>query len=128
MIVRRLKPSDIPALEAMAAASGFPYPDLRGPLIEAVMVVADAETDRPLMAFAAKRILEGYLYAGEFKRPLAKLHAINLLHQAMPEVLRAKGYDEINAFLPLRICARFKQRLVKLFRWSENWPSLARRF
>jgi hypothetical protein len=128
MIVRHLKPSDIPILNAMAKASGYPYPDLDSQLIEAVLVVADAETDQPLMACAAQRILEMYLYSGTFRRPLAKLHAIKLIHEAMPEMLRARGYNEANAFLPPGICVKFKSRLSKMFGWSENWASVARRF
>lgn len=128
MIVRPMKRSDIPILKSMAAASGFPYPDLDSPLIESVLVVADPETDRPMMACAAQRIIELYLFVGEFKRPIAKMHAIKMLHEAMPEVLRKRGYAEVNAFVPLRICGRFKQKLIKLFGWGENIPSLYRRF
>lgn len=121
-----MRPSDIPALEAMATASGFPYPDLNDAMIEAVMVILDEE-DRPVMACAAKRILELYLYCGDL-RPHAKLSAVRAFHQEMPEMLRAKGYNEVNAFIPDTVAAGFKRKLVKMFGWCENIPSLFWRF
>lgn len=119
-------PADIPALEAMALASGFPYPDLADPLIEIVMVVVDEE-DRPVMACAAKRIVELYLYCGEF-RPHAKLNAVRALHEAMPPVLKDFGYDEANAFIPAATPCGFKRKLTRMFGWCENIPSMFRRF
>ena len=127
MTVRQLRLSDIPILQEMAERSGFPYPDLNTEPLELVHVVVDDE-DRPLMACAAKRILELYLWSGEFERPLAKVHALRLLHDTMSQMFRAKGYREANVFLPPVLASRFARRLEKTFGWVKNWPSWAKHF
>lgn len=126
MTVRRYRPSDLPALQKMAEASGFPYPDPASPRIEACLVVVDDE-DRPVMAFAAQRIVEGYLWCGEIERPHAKIHALRLLHEAAGAVLNGRGYDSVEAFLPPSIAQRFARRLERTFGWRPNWPSWTRR-
>lgn len=122
MRTRALKNSDIPALRAMAEASGFPYPDLSAARLEAVVVVVDEE-DRPLMACAAERLVQLYLWSGAFERPHAKVYALRLLHEAMAEELRRKGYTSAEAFLPPTLAKRFARRLEKMFGWAKNWES-----
>lgn len=122
MHVRTLKESDIPGLRAMAEASGFPYPDLSAARLEAVMVVVD-DDDRPVMACAAERLVQLYLYCGEFQRPHAKVFALRLLHEAMAAELRRKGYTSAEAFIPPALAKRFARRLEKMFDWRPNWPS-----
>ena len=125
MHVRGLKISDIPILRQMAEASGFPYPD---PLkLEAIRVVADDE-DRPIMAAGAERLIQAYLWCGDFQRPHAKVFAMRLLQDEMIAALKAKGYDSIEAFIPPTLAKRFARRLVKTFGWKPNWPSWERRF
>ena len=125
MHVRGLKISDIPILRQMAEASEFPYPD---PLkLEAIRVVADDE-DRPIMAAGAERLIQAYLWCGDFQRPHAKVFAMRLLQDEMIAVLKAKGYDSIEAFIPPTLAKRFARRLVKTFGWKPNWPSWERRF
>ena len=124
MRVRPLKKADIPALKAMEC--GVPYPDLTEGL-EAVLVVADDE-DRPVMAAAAKRLVEAYLWCGEFRLPLAKVAAMRLLQTEMERILAGKGYNGVEAFLPPQIAARFGKRLEKTFGWVKNWASWHRRF
>ena len=125
MHVRALKQSDIPILRKMAEASGFPYPD---PLkLEAIRVVSDDE-DRPLMAAGAERLIQAYLWCGDFQRPHAKVFALRLLHDDMVAVLRAKGYTSIEAFLPPTLVKRFARRLEKTFKWTRNWPSWNKEF
>lgn len=125
MTARKLKPSDIPILEAMAKASGYPYPKLSE--LGAVYVVVD-ENDQPLMAAGAKEIIEIYLWCGEFEKPLAKMHAMRVLHDSMAVDLRSRGYREANAFMPPTLAARFGRRLERSFGWVRNWPSWAKRF
>ena len=127
MTVRPLKLSDIPILRAMAEESGFPYPDLESGRAVEVHVVADDE-DRPVMAAAAAPILEMYLWCGDFRRPLAEVFAVRLLHESMAESLKAKGWSEVNAFIPPRLAVKFGRRLERTFGWRPNWPSWARRF
>lgn len=128
MRIRKLQDSDLPALRAMAEASGYPYPDLSNPLIEAVHVVVD-DQDQPIMACAAQRIVELYLFVSpEATHPAAKLHALRLLHDSMAAGLRAKGYGEANAFLPPSLAAQFGRRLERTFGWVRNWASWCRGF
>lgn len=123
MRTRELREADIPLLRAMAEASGFPYPDLSATRLEAVVVIAD-DSDQPVMACAAERLVQLYLWCGDFERPHAKVYALRLLHEAMAEKLRQKGYASAEAFIPPSLYRKFRKRLVKLFGWRENWPSL----
>ena len=126
MRTRPLRDSDIPTLRELAQASGYPYPDLAGPL-EAVVVLADDE-DQPVMAVAAKRLVELYLWCGKGMTPHENIAALRLLHEGMMEELKAKGYDEVNAFLPPQIAGKFGRRLVRTFGWVKGWPNWCRRF
>lgn len=122
MKVRPLRASDIPVLKAMYERAGFDYewPDLTSREFEAIEVVVN-ERDEPLMAAAAKRTVELYLFAGEMEHPAAKLHAIRLLHVALADALKAKGYSEANAFLPPQIEKSFGRRLMRTFGWLKSW-------
>ena len=122
MTVRHLKPADVPALKAMAARSGYEYPKIDERNLEAILVVVDEE-DEPMMAAAAERLVQIYLWCGEFQRPLAKVMAIRLLHEGMAEVLRGRGYNGAEAYLPPTLAKKFGRRLEKLFGWTRNWPS-----
>lgn len=125
MMVRGLKASDIPILEAMAQASGYPYPDPS--TLEEIQVVVD-EDDRPLMAVGAERILQLFLWSAKFERPLAKLHCLRLLHETMAITLRNSGYHSAEVFLPPVIAKKFGARLERTFGWIKNWQSWNKRF
>ena len=126
MRTRPLYKSDIPILRAMAEASGHPYPGLTESL-EAVVVLAD-DHDLPVMAVAAKRLVELYLWCGQGMTPHESVAALRLLHEGMIQELRAKGYNEANCFLPPQIAEKFGRRLRETFGWIRNWASFARRF
>lgn len=129
MNVRPLQPSDIPTLRQMYELSGLDYtfPDLRGPLMESVLVVVD-DNDVPMAAVAAERIIQLYLLVDESLGPAAKLAIIRKLHQNMQEMLCSKGYCEANCFVPPKLEKSFGRRLMKTFGWVKNWPSFARGF
>ncbi len=127
MKVRPYRQSDAASLKAIANASGFPYPDLTDPLVEAVVVIADEE-DKPIMAVAAKRLVEIYLYVDSERSPGVKMDALKAAHRGMIEQLRALGYNSAEAFLPPAIAERFGKRLVRTFHWALNWPSFSKRF
>ena len=129
MTIRELRREDIPVLEEMFRRSGFEYefPDLTGPEFEAIRVVVD-ENDAPLMAVAAKRTVELYLFCGDFEHPAAKLHSIRMLHDSMKWALKQKGYTEVNAFLPPQVEKSFGRRLMRTFGWMRNWHSYCFRF
>jgi hypothetical protein len=125
MRTRALRSTDIPALQAMAAESGLPYPDLTAPL-ESVVVVVDAE-DQPVMAGMAEKRVQGYLLCGELGTA-EKLRGLRMLHAAMADDLGRKGYREIDGFLPPAFAEKFGRRLERSFGWVRNWPSWAKTF
>ena len=128
-MIRPLQPSDIPSLRQMHELSGFPYtfPDLRGPLMESVLVAVD-ENDIPLGAIAAKRIVESYLWLDESMHPAAKMRIIRHFHEQLAIQLRAKHYHSLEAFLPPPIAESFGKRLMRSFGWVKAWPSFSRSF
>lgn len=123
MTIRPLLSFDIPILSARASASGFPYPDLAS--IEACLVVLDAD-GHIITACAAKKLVELYLYPME-GTPTVKLRALEALHLEMPTLLKANGYNYVEAFIPKEIAERFAKRLERTFGWIRNWPSWTRR-
>jgi hypothetical protein len=122
--VRPMNAGDESWLKARAEASGHPYPDF-GPNLEAVLI-AEGQ-DGIVMACAAERIVQLYLWAGDHS-PMQKLAALRALHAEMAEVLKAKGYSEANAFIPPCLAVQFGKRLERTFSWLKNWDSWYRRF
>lgn len=122
MTTRPLRADDIPILRQFYSASGFAYdfPDLSR--MEAVLVVAD-ENDRPIMAVAAEKLVQLYLFIGQEGHPAAKLHGIRLLHSAMSQELIRLGYNGAEAFIPPSIASVFGRRLERTFGWVKNWRS-----
>ncbi|MGA7885894.1 MAG: hypothetical protein WCA44_09135 [Acidobacteriaceae bacterium] len=123
MKVRDFRESDVAMLRAMQG--DYPYPDFER--FERVLVVVNDE-DNPVMAAGAEQILQMYLWAREFDRPMVKIHALRLLHEHMATELRGMGYHSVEAFLPPSIAEKFGRRLERTFRWAKNWPSWTRAF
>lgn len=121
---RPLRPSDIPILKSIADKSGFPYPDLSHPHIEAVEVVTDDEGEI-IGACAAKRLVELYLFIIQDHSPAVKMDAIKLLHRSMATSLRAILYNEANVSIPPPLEKQFGRRLERTFGWAksrwQNW-------
>ncbi len=130
MIIRHLHSGDIPALRAMYKAQGFEYefPDLTGPLMEAVLVVVD-ENGKILAAVAAERFVQLYMFVGQIDYPAAKLSIIRSLHQCMSDALRPRGYHSAEACLPPAIEKSFGRRLERTFGWVKNpWNTWVKGF
>ena len=129
MRIRQMVPSDIPSLRQMHELSGYAYtfPDLRGPLMESVLVAVD-ESDIPVAAIAAERIVQAYLLMDEGLHPAAKMRVIRLFHEQLAVELRAKHYKSLEAFLPPSIAESFGRRLMRSFGWVKAWPSFSRSF
>lgn len=127
MRCRALRQSDIPILTQIAERSGFPYPELDHPHIESVLVAVDSE-DRPIIAVAAKRLIEIYGWVDSEQSPAVLMGAWRLLHQGMAENLRAKGYNGAECLIPPPIAGKFGRRLERTFGWIKNWPSWCVRF
>lgn len=124
MIVRPLKPSDIPTLRKFYEDAGFSYEFPQVEKLEACLVVADIKTDIPLMAVGAERLIQLYLFCPQDGNPASKLHMIRMLHQAMSVELRRLGYNSAEAFLPPSIAVKFGRRLERTFGWWKNrWSS-----
>jgi len=121
---RPLRPSDIPILTALAGP--YPYPDVNSPLIELITVVADG-SDTPIACFIAERLVQSYLIVAPM-HPAARLAAIRLLHEAVPPLLKAKGYNSIEAFIPPQLAGTFGRRLERTWGWVRNWQSWCKRF
>ena len=87
------------------------------------------DQDHPIAACAAKRILELYFYYG-IARPHVILHAIRVLHYALEQILRSRGYNCAEACIPPEKAKRFGKRLEKTFGWwpGLNWPRWYRGF
>ncbi len=118
MTVRALKESDIPKLKAME--NGFPY--IEPSKAEAVLVVAD-DRDEPVMACAAERLAQLFLWIDHGLGPVAAKTALRLLHQEMTPKMKELGYDSVEAFLPPQIAEKFGRRLERSWGWIRNWPS-----
>ncbi len=119
MTCRPLRQSDIPILKRYADASDFPYPDFGDPHIEAFLVVVDSE-DRPIVAVAAKRLVELYGYFDPTCSPSLRMKAIGMLHECMATALRDKGYTIASAGIDPRIAKAFGRRLERSFGWIKN--------
>lgn len=125
--VRPFSESDGPWLQQIAGANGFPYPDLADALIESILIVCD-ESGQPIMALAAKRLVELYCWCDQSLTPHEKVAGLRALHESMADALRTKGYNEAEAFLPPSVSVKFGRRLMKTFGWVKNWDSWCRRF
>lgn len=127
MQCRPLKSEDIPVLKEFAAHSGFPYPELDSPHIESVLVIADAE-DKPIMAVAAKRLVEVYAWISPEARSALRMEAIRMIHSPMSEALKVLGYDCAEVFIPPQLVRRgFGRILQERFGWKKNWLSWGKR-
>ncbi len=127
MRVRALQTSDLPMLAEFAQATGFPYINPQSANVEAVLVVADDE-DRPILAVAAERICQLYLWLDPDLHATTSLAGLRLLHEEMANKLRTNGYTSCEAYLPPGIATRFGRRLEKSFGWVRNWQSWTRSF
>jgi hypothetical protein len=127
LTVRPLKPEDIPILESWAEVSGFEYPDLNHPHIEACLVVVDAE-DMPVLAVPAKKLIEVYGLFNPHAGAQLRNDAIQLIQQPMADLLRRLGYECAEAFLPPQLERRgFGRILTKRFGWYRNYVSFGKR-
>lgn len=117
---------DIPAIEAIHALAGykFPLPNLLSPMIEGVEVVVD-DADAPIMAAAAKRGVELYLFCppGGPMHPAVKIEGVRMLHESLRNTIVQKGYSEGYAWVPPEIERSFGRKLRRLFGWDKAWSS-----
>ena len=120
---RPAEKQDLPVIREMAARADFPSPDLESQNIEALWVIVD-EQDRVMMAVAAERIIQLFMWSREFEHPASKLAAIRLM-QDQGGVL--KEYRDVVAFIEPSLARRFGRRLEQSLGWVRNWPSWSRK-
>ena len=121
MTYRFLQPSDVPALQAIAALNGYPYPALDDPHIVGTLVVTD-DANNIIMAGCAKQILEVYGWCAEGHHPVVIQQALKVLFAGMVKELKERGWSETNAFLPIPIAKAFGRHLMRLG-WGKNLVS-----
>lgn len=127
MNVRSLKSSDIPALQSWAESSGFEYPQPNDASVEKVLVATDSE-DRPIVAVAAKRLIEIFCWMNPDAGAELRSEALQIIHAQMAEALKRLGYDCAEAFIPPQLERRgFGRLLERRFGWKKNWTSWGKR-
>ncbi|MHB8754953.1 MAG: hypothetical protein ACYC92_08365 [Candidatus Acidiferrales bacterium] len=124
MRIREYNEADLSALVAMHRAQGFDYalPDLADPIFVSKLVLEENDSADPrkhhgkvAMASLARLTCEMYLLvdpsAGTPRDRYARLLE---LHHAGAADLRARGLDDVHAWLPPPIAKRFGRRLETL--------------
>ena len=125
MTVRLATVADLPTLQSFAEKSGFPYPSADDPLLECCLVVeSDGEV---LMACAARRLVELYLWTGDAP-PIVKFRALEVLHREMAKELAKLNYHSAEVFLPPPIAEKFGRRLERTWGWIKGWQSWTKHF
>ena len=127
MRVRDLRETDIPILTEWAERSGFEYPQPNSSTVEKVLVVADDE-DAPILAVAAKRLVEVFGWFDPAAGAELRMEAIRLVQGSMARALKGMGYDCAEVFIPPQLARRgFGDILRNHFGWYRNWPSWGKR-
>ena len=146
MLVREYTVADLDALLALHAAQGFDYafPDLGNPLFVTKLVLTDAgqenvvipsearnlsstaddgKTARVLGAALLRLTAEAYLLLDpRAGTPRERWRALLTLHAAAERDAWRRGLEDVHAWLPPRVAARFGRRLERLgWRRDDAW-------
>jgi len=134
--IREYGEGDLEALRAIHAAQGFPYafPDLRNPLFLTKLVLADDEKGegegKGIAGASLLRLTaEAYLLLDP-KRGTSKERWGWLLglHEATRREAWGRGLEDVHAWLPPEIAAKFGRRLQRLG-WvrDDEWTPYCKR-
>src|SRR5437667_11141617 len=139
MLVREYTPHDLDALRAIHAAQGFDYafPDLSNPLFVSKLVLEEtnvgaryivplqqqANTSRILGAAFLRLTAEAYLLLDpRAGTPRDRWNALLALHATAERDAWQRGLEDVHAWLPPRVAARFGRRLERLgWRRDDAW-------
>ena len=146
MLVREYTPHDLDALRAIHAAQGFDYafPDLSNPLFVSKLVLEEVNVGArlassepkarlvPLQQLSPSRILgaaflrltaEAYLLLDpRAGTPRDRWNALLALHATAERDAWQRGLEDVHAWLPPRVAARFGRRLERLgWRRDDAW-------
>ncbi len=136
MRIREYGEGDLEALRAIHAAQGFPYefPDLRNPLFLTKLVLADdqnGEGEGKGIAGASllRLTAEAYLLLDPKRgTPKVRWGWLFGLHEATRREAWGRGLEDVHAWLPPEIAAKFGRRLQGLG-WvrDDEWTPYCKR-
>ena len=131
MLIREYTAADLDALRAIHAAQGFDYafPDLNNPLFVTKLVLED-EKNRCVVGAALLRLTaEAYLLLDpRAGAPRERWNALLSLHAATERDAWQRGLEDVHAWLPSRVAARFGKRLERLgWRRDDAWTPYCKR-
>ncbi len=134
--IREYDEGDLEALRAIHAAQGFPYefPDLRNPLFLTKLVLAGDETrsdeGKGIAGAALLRLTaEAYLLLDPKRgTPKERWQWLLGLHEATRLQAWQRGLEDVHAWLPPEIAAKFGRRLTRLG-WvrDDQWTPYCKR-
>jgi hypothetical protein len=156
MRIREYSEADLASLHRLHAAQGFayPFPDVANPLFLTRLVVEDEDggeatichseegIGRPtknlsssstrgpriVMAALLRLTCEAYLlHDPNAGTPRSRWQALLALHDAVRSDARARGLEDVHAFLPPPIERKFARRLQRLGWVRDPWSSFCRR-
>ena len=121
MQVREYKESDLEQLKAIHSRQGFAYafPDLTNPLFLTKLVLTgagDATADEKILGAALLRLTaEAYLFLDpQAGTPRDRWQSLLTLHAATHRDAWQRGLEDVHAWLPPPIAAKFGRRLQRL--------------
>jgi len=116
MLIREYHESDLDALRAMHTAQGFDYPlpDLSNPLFVTKLVLGD-DAGKVSGAALLRLTAEAYLLLDpKLGTPRDRWQRLLTLHAATHRDAWQRGLEDIHAWLPPPIAAKFGKRLARL--------------
>ena len=144
MLVREYTPHDLDVLRAIHAAQGFDFafPELSSPLFVSKLVLEETHVGAryivPLQQLSPSRILgaaflrltaEAYLLLDpRAGTPRDRWRALLALHAAAERDAWRRGLEDVHAWLPPRVAARFGKRLERLgWRRDDAWTPYSKK-
>jgi hypothetical protein len=133
--VRSYCPADLMQLQAIHAAQSFPYPfpDLTNPLFLTKLVLTDPGRevgDQKILGAALLRLTaEAYLLLDPHSgSPRQRWNSLLHLHAAAEREATQRGLEDVHAWLPPTIAAKFGNRLTQLgWQRDDTWTPYCKR-
>jgi len=132
MQIRPYETSDLEALKAIHARQGFGYafPELGNPLFLTKLVLGREASRKGIVGASLLRLTaEAYLLLDPAEgTPRERWQWLLGLHEATRRDALARGLEDVHAWLPPEIAAKFGKRLTKLG-WvrDDAWMPFCRR-
>jgi hypothetical protein len=122
MIIREYTPEDLSELVRIYQESGFdyPFPELSDPIFFEKLVLEDR--GRLEIAAVGRHTCELYLFMDKRNqaRPAEMWAKFKKLHQAFEQKVRARGLDDMHAWLPPAVAPTFGKQLVDRLGWVRD--------